>query len=129
MISPDFKYYDNGQEDSTVDAGERRRHPRMELQVALRCIRLDPDCGQATELLRAVDISRNGMGVVSSKPFYPGQRMILCMPLTNRTGRRDIYASVVRCIPVPEGGYRVGLQFEAPAVDSWCGVSSNMMAA
>ncbi len=129
MIYPDYKYHERGKEHPAADVAERRRHPRMELQVALRCIRLDPDCGRATELLRAVDISRSGMGATANRPFYPGQRTVLCMPLTDVTGRRNIYATVVRCTASHDGGYCLGLKFDAPAVDSWCGMSRGAVAA
>jgi hypothetical protein len=90
---------------------ERRRHPRTRLQMTLRGIRLDPDGGDVSDTLRMVDISRSGMGAVFDRWLYPGQRLVLCLPLHEDGGRRNINASVRRCTKVAEG-YRVGLQFD-----------------
>ena len=90
---------------------ERRRHPRTQLQMTLRCIRLDPDCGEVTDTLHMLDISRGGMGAVCDRAFYPGQRIVLCVPLTEKSGRRNIYATVIRCRQSQEG-YAVGMEFD-----------------
>ncbi|MDY6913526.1 MAG: PilZ domain-containing protein [Planctomycetota bacterium] len=97
---------------------ERRRHPRTQLQIAVNSIRLDPDGGDVTDTLHMVDISRNGMGAVCDRSFYPGQRLVLCLPLSPAKGRRNIYARVVRCRP-REDGYHVGLQFDLSALGAW----------
>ena len=99
---------------------ERRRHPRTHLQMRIQCIRLDPEGGDVVAMLDTVDISRCGVGAVSDRPFYPGQRVVLCMPLTSIGGRRNIYATVVRCRQ-EEQGYNVGMDFDASAVSIWHG--------
>lgn len=90
---------------------ERRHHPRTQLQMRIQCIRFDPDGGDVVDVLETVDISRNGIGAIADRPFYPGQRVLLCMPLTGMGGRRNIYASVVRCRQMSDG-YRVGMAFD-----------------
>lgn len=87
---------------STISA-ERRRHPRTALRMSLRCVRLDPDGGDVEDTLHMVDISRSGMGAICQRPFYPGQRIVLCLPQSEGNGRRNIYASVVRFAPGRRG--------------------------
>jgi len=103
---------------ATVGTLERRRHARTHLQMNLPCIRLDPDGGDVADSLQMYDISRSGIGAYCNRPFYPGQRIVLCLPLTGETGRRNIYASIVRCRPELEG-YRVGMEFEPSSLCAW----------
>jgi c-di-GMP-binding flagellar brake protein YcgR len=67
-----------------------------------------------------VDISRGGMRAVSSRSYYPGQRIVLCLPVSQASGRRSIYATVVRCRQEEEG-YCVGLRFDTASVGAWYG--------
>jgi len=106
---------------------ERRRHARTRIQMMLKGIRLDPDGGDVIDTLHMQDISRGGLGAITQRGFYPGQRMVLSLPLSGQGGRRNIYARVVRC-GQHEDGYRVGLEFDATAVGSWCGVSTQAAA-
>jgi len=94
---------------------ERRRHPRTRLEMTLGCIRLDPDGGDVVDSLRMVDISRGGMGAFSGRAYYPGQRIVLSLPLPAEQGRRNIYATITRCQP-SRADYRVGFAFDAPHV-------------
>lgn len=90
---------------------ERRRHPRARLSMMLHGIRMDPE-GDIKDTLQMVDISRSGLGAITDRPLYPGQRILLCLPMHPEGGRRQIYASVVRCHKLNEG-YRVGMQFDS----------------
>ena len=99
-------------------SAERRRHPRTQLQMTLNCIRLDPDGGDVVDTLHMVDISRNGLGANTDRPYYPGQRIVLSLPLSSSGGRRNIYATVVRCRQ-DQDGYRVGLQFDSASLAAW----------
>ena len=107
---------------------ERRRHPRTQLKMTLRGIRLDPDGGDVLNTFRMVDISQSGMGVLSEKSFYPGQRIVLDLPIGMSAGRRNVSARVVHCLPEKEG-YHIGLEFETTATNSWVGVSGQAIAA
>jgi len=98
---------------------ERRRHPRTQLKMKLSGVRLDPDGGDVLETLHMLDISRSGMGAICGRPFYPGQRIVLCLPLSPKRGRRNIYATAVRCRQ-NEAGYHVGLEFDSVSQYSWC---------
>ena len=107
---------------------ERRRHPRTPLRMRLSGIRLDPDGGDVVDTFHMQDISRSGMGALSGRSFYPGQRLVLCLPLSSANGRRNIYATIVRCRE-REGEYHVGLEFDAGSVDSYYGAAPSVAAA
>ncbi len=104
---------------STVKAlmPERRRHPRTRLQMVLHGIRLDPDGGDVRDTLQMQDISRGGMGATAGRWLYQGQRIVLCLPLHPDGGRRNLYATVVRCAKGKEG-FDVGLEFDRVPLDS-----------
>jgi c-di-GMP-binding flagellar brake protein YcgR len=95
--------------------------------MRLSGIRLDPD-GDLVENLQMLDISRGGMGAFCERAFYPGQRIVLCLPLTGDRGRRNVYAAVVRSAEM-KGGYRVGLQFDPASAANSCSVAEAVVAA
>jgi hypothetical protein len=94
---------------------ERRRHPRTLLAMTLGCIRLEPDGGDVVDSLHMRDISRGGLGAYSTQPYYPGQRIVLSLPLPAGGDRRNVYATIVRCRQADEG-YSIGFAFDAPYV-------------
>jgi hypothetical protein len=96
--------------------------------MSLQGVRLDPDCGDVLETLRTIDISRCGLGAYSRNSFYPGQRVVLCLPLSDDGGKRNIYATVVR-FDRSNGRYRVGLEFDSSSVGCWCGIRTAAVAA
>ncbi|MFA6133620.1 MAG: PilZ domain-containing protein [Phycisphaerae bacterium] len=110
-------------EQMATNPAERRRHPRTHIRMSLRCIRLDPDGGDVTDTLDMMDISRGGMGARCERSFYPGQRIVLALPLAGERGRRNVYATVVRCRPDAEG-YNLGLEFEPVTTGAWYGSAS-----
>lgn len=103
---------------TTNSACERRRHQRTVLQINMQCIRLDPEGGDVVDTLQTTDISRTGIGAISTRAYYPGQRILLCMPLSSVGGRRNIYATVTRCRPCEEG-YNVGMDFDGVSLGAW----------
>ena len=94
---------------------ERRRHPRTRIAMTLGCVRLDPDGGDVVDSLHMRDISRGGLGACSARAFYPGQRIVLNLPIPAEGGRRNVYATIVRCRQ-KDDTYSVGFQFDAPYV-------------
>lgn len=110
-----------------IPSAERRRYPRTQVRMTLSSIRLDPD-GEVIDTLETVDISRRGMGAISSIPYYPGQRVLVCIPLSTEGGQRNIYATVVRCRQVEEG-YHVGIEFDSAAPGAWYEVARSAVAA
>ena len=90
---------------------ERRRHPHMLMDATLSCICLDPDAVDVVNCLRTIDVSRGGMGALSRRAFYPGERLVLSLPLS--PGSR--YDS-------ENEGHRVGLAFGNDAVGASRGV-------
>ncbi len=114
--------------ESRASLAERRRHPRTEVHMTLRGIRLDPEGGDVVDDLHMVDISRGGMGAISDRPYYPGQRLVLCVPLSNDGGQRTIYATVVRCRQ-GDDGYHLGMTFDSICVGAWSEVGGAIAAA
>ena len=98
-------------------APERRRHPRTQLRMTLHGVRLDPDGGDVYSTLEMTDISRCGMGALTDRWLYPGQRIVLCIPLHPDGGRRNLYSTVIRCRKTREG-YHVGLEFDRVSLDA-----------
>lgn len=113
----------------TMRRAERRRHPRMLLQTGLRCVRLDPHEGDVVDRIHMIDLSRSGIGAFTDQSYYPGQRVVLCLPLTEKRGKRHIYATVRRCRNQRASGYRVGLEFDDLSIGNWCGVSGPVQVA
>ncbi len=97
---------------------DRRKHPRTYLNMGIQAIRLDPDGGDVVQKLSMTDISRSGMGVVSDRPMYPGQRLLVTLPLSEGSGRRNLYARLVHCRE-RKGAYRLGVEFDRVSVGSW----------
>ena len=92
---------------------ERRKHPRTRVHLPLQCIRMEPDGPSVLDRLEAVDISRGGLGAITQQRYYPGQRVVVRLPVMRTNGDRHMFAKVVRCRPLRDEGYRVGLQYEA----------------
>ena len=90
--------------------------------MPLWCLRLDPDGYDVVDILDTVDISRAGLGVTTDRSYYPGQRIVVSLPMSEAQGHRNLYATVVRCQPQDKGS-RVGLRFDSASVGSWCGIS------
>ena len=91
---------------------ERRLFARTQLQMNLHGIRLDPDGGDMVDSLYMLDISRGGMGAMSDRSFYKGQRVMLALPAMGPVRRRNVSATIVRCRHDSEG-YRIGMSFDS----------------
>ena len=91
---------------------ERRLHPRTQVSMPLQLTRLDPDGGDLVEQVEMVDISRGGLGALSSRWHYPGQRVVVRLPAPG-LGVRNICGIIRRCAP-SEQRFRVGIEFERP---------------
>jgi hypothetical protein len=85
--------------------------------MKVQCIRFDPDGGDVVDVLETFNISRNGLGAFADRAYYPGQRVLICLPLTSIGGQRSIYATVVRCRQESDG-YNVGLSFDNASMGS-----------
>lgn len=103
---------------------EKRRFPRTQVQMGVRCVRLDPNEGDVIDNLHLQDISRGGLGALTDRSYYPGQRVVLHIPLPDGRGKRRVYATVRRCGQDRYQGYRIGLEFEGASVGNWCGVAT-----
>ncbi len=96
--------------------------------MRIQALRLDPDGGEVIDSLQMQDISRGGMGAISERPYYPGQRVVLCLPLTAAKGRRNIYATIRRCRQI-EDGYQLGMEFDSVSMAGWASNNENALAA
>jgi len=94
--------------------------------MTLGCVRLDPDGGDVVDSLSMRDISRGGLGAYSSRPYYPGQRIVLNLPVPADGGRRNVYATIVRCRQ-EDDVYSVGFAFDAPYVGETCRYSRTIV--
>ncbi len=94
----------------------------------LGCIRLDPDGGDVVDSLHMTDISRSGLGARCTRAYYPGQRIVLNLPMPSSPSRRNVYATIVRCAQWGED-YNVGLEFDAPYVGTGFSATPEIAAA
>lgn len=96
--------------------------------MTLKGVRFDPDGGEVVDTFHMMDISRSGMGAVAERYMYPGQRMVLYLPMTEATGHRSIYATIRRC-GHGEGGYEVGMEFDSASLAASCTSGAALAAA
>jgi len=108
-------------------AAERRRHYRVSLKMGVQCVRLDPHEGDVIDRVHMVDLSRSGVGAVSDRWYYPGQRVVVCLPPLGTSGKRQMSATVRRCRADREKGYRIGLEFDCTSVGNFSGIDPNAM--
>lgn len=108
---------------------ERRRHSRASVHMDVRCIRLDPHEGDVIDKVDMVDLSRSGVGAVSDNWYYPGQKVVVCLPAAAERGNRQIQATVRRCLSRQEEGYRIGLEFDRNSLNTWSSLSTRATAA
>lgn len=99
-------------------SSERRRHARVHLEMALQAVRLEPDNMDVTDRLHMTDVSRSGVGAISDRSYYPGQRVLIYLPLTGKNGQRVLYATIRRCRRHAQG-YHLGMEFDRMSLDTW----------
>jgi len=114
---------------STVKSIERRRHTRASMNVGVRCIRLDPHEGGVIDQVDMVDLSRSGVGAVSEKWYYPGQKVVVCLPPDSMHAGRQMRATVKRCLSLNTPGYRLGLEFDHNSLHTWADLDAKALAA
>ena len=109
----------------TVQKGiERRRHSRASVHAGVRCIRLDPHEGGVIDEVDMVDLSYSGVGAISDSWYYPGQKVVVCLPADQEHGKRQMQATVRRCLSRNEEGYRLGFEFDHNSLNTWTNVST-----
>ena len=104
---------------TVIKSIERRRHSRSSVNMDVRCIRLDPHEGGVVDEVDMVDLSRSGVGAVSEKWYYPGQKVVVCLPADSMHGKRQMQATVRRCLSRTGAGYRIGFEFDRNSLNSW----------
>ena len=95
---------------------ERRRHPRTDVLAPLECMFFEPDGPHVSDELQSLDVSYSGIGAMSTNRYYPGQRVVISLPNIEQDEPRRMHATVVRCSPHREGGYKVGFSFDGASV-------------
>ena len=103
---------------------ERRRHSRESVHGGVRCIRLDPHEGGVIDEVDMVDLSSSGAGAVSDSWYYPGQRVVVCLPADIDHNNRQMQATIRRCLSRQEEGFRIGLEFDRNSLNTWTNVST-----
>ncbi len=109
---------------TTIKSIERRRHSRSSMNIDVRCIRLDPHEGGVVDEVDMVDLSRSGVGAVSENWYYPGQKVVVCLPADSVHGKRQMQATVRRCLSRNEPGYRIGFEFDHNSLNTWGSLST-----
>lgn len=97
--------------------------------MGVRCIRLDPHDVDVIDEVDMVDLSRSGVGAVTEKWYYPGQKVVVCLPADSEYGKRQLKATVRRCLSRHAEGFRIGLEFDNSSLGSWSSLSVTAMAA
>ena len=115
--------------ETTKTGIERRRHSRASVHIGVRCIRLDPYEGDVIDKVDMVDLSRGGVGVVSDNWYYPGQKVVVCLPAAAEHGKRQIRATVRRCLSRQEDGYHIGFEFDHNSLNAWSSMSTRAVVA
>ena len=115
--------------ETTIKAIERRRHSRASVHAGVRCIRLDPHDVDVVDEVDMVDLSRSGVGAVSDQWYYPGQKVVVCLPADIEHGKRQIRATVRRCLSRHGKGFRVGFEFDHNSLNNWSSLDSSVVAA
>ena len=110
--------------ETTTKGIERRRHSRASVHLDVRCIRLDPHEGGIIDEVDMVDLSRSGVGAVSDNWYYPGQKVVVCLPADTEHGKRQIPATVRRCLSRHEDGYHIGMEFDHNSLNTWSSLST-----
>ncbi|MBT3201384.1 MAG: PilZ domain-containing protein [Phycisphaerales bacterium] len=115
--------------ETTIKAIERRRHRRESVHFDVRCIRLDPHEGGIIDNVDLVDLSQSGVGAVSENWYYPGQKVVVCLPADATHGSRQVKATVKRCLSRHAPGYRIGMEFDHNARDTWVNQNTELAVA
>jgi PilZ domain len=91
-------------ESSTARNGERRKEPRviMDVQARLKCLNPLTSTGPSIKA-RVVEISRSGMKILANREFQPGGVVQVIVKDT-------FYMGTVRHCRQVEGGFETGLK-------------------
>ncbi len=102
---------------------ERRRFPRWTWDAQLQSIYIDSDGRKIVELIRAVDISKGGLGAITRYAHTIGEHFVLGLPEPDGK-TRYVHAKVVRSWDDEEGSH-VGMKFSNIPADlgHWLNVS------
>lgn len=93
-----------------VRPDERRANPRAPTRSRVEVVQVQPGADKPTpELIRVRDISRNGLGLMTSENLPPGRRMLVLLPKT-ATEMFVLLCEVARVTRLPGDQYAVGVR-------------------
>ncbi len=91
---------------------ERRHTPRRRLVGNATAIRTETIEGSPRYRLHSVelcDASQNGVGLLSGDPIPRGTALLIVLPAHGPDQGPEILGHVARCVPQPDGRYRIGV--------------------
>lgn len=106
---------------------ERRLYPRTQVQMTVQVLRMEPNGGDLVDQIQMVDISRGGIGAMTDRAFYPGQRLVLKLPAPGMDVR-SICGTVRRCHRRGEQ-HMIGVEFDHPIASLCVDSESSSVAA
>jgi hypothetical protein len=92
---------------------ERRTTPRVGLRCAVKLLPVKNGTMGAGIAVWTRDISRSGIGVMSSKRMKPGDHFVLTLASTETKSTVVLYCTVRNCEALVRGIFAIGLSFEA----------------
>lgn len=92
----------------SLESVQRRKHPRIDVQLEALT---SGDQTEAMDPVRILNLSIGGVGYVSSQPQLPGDTATLQLSAVGLSPA-EIPIRVVRCEPVGNGQYMVGVAFQ-----------------
>ncbi|HEX4056403.1 MAG TPA: PilZ domain-containing protein [Tepidisphaeraceae bacterium] len=111
--------------DSPVVRKQRRTQPRVGIRCHIKIIPVDgTNMGEPVEVWTR-DISRSGIGVISSQRLKIGSRFVVRFPRDDEERPLSLVCTVKCCTQISKGVYAIGAVFEgidktavAPAAES-----------
>ena len=92
---------------------ERRKTPRVGLRSRVKLLPVKNGTMGTGIPVWTRDISRCGVGVMTSKRMKPGDHYVLTLPSTQAEGQVVLYCTVRNCESLVRGIFAVGFSFEA----------------
>jgi hypothetical protein len=108
--------------DTKPGVAGQRQSPRVGIRCRLRIITIVGGKAGAAMDVWARDISRGGIGIVSSRRFAVGDRFVARFPRLDRGDEKiSILCTVCNCTEIPQDAYLVGAKFEGRAIEELIG--------
>ena len=86
-----------------------RRRPKETTRAI--CVTYENGVGRPIGVV-LLDVSLFGAGLVVAEPLIVGREIAIGLEVIGEPQRCVVPATVVACVPLPDGGYRVGARFQ-----------------